>query len=633
MIANGSYGIQICSIALVVLLFYLCLRRKSLGLKSTQVYFTMLLISIICLFLDVGTKWGTTHYDLFNGLAAEVFFRSYMAALVWVAFYGFFYVIHLMSIPITVRKKMQISMSIGVTIATIATYVLPLYEDTSGPVLILGGPAVYSVYFFVATFVTGTIFFTVAHRSQLSQRSLIAITIWIGIWAIVSIMQAVNMTEPITGFAIALGLTVVFAELENPEGFLDRETGVFNAHALLDYMNQFYLENESFSGVDIMLELRERDFNRNQKKAFLSVLGSRLEKIPEAIVFRNVGDEFIVIFKDNEKLMRALPDVKAAIENPISSLPPEITYKPFYLLFPDSRVAGSAEEIFRFHGYFHNTDYDSDTVVIDQTVVDEMSHDLYIRNMISEAIEDGRVEIYYQPIFSIEEGKFTCAEALARIRDKEGNIIMPGVFIPIAEESGMILKLGQIVFESVCRLIRDKDITGLGLSFIEINLSVAQCEQKTLAANFQKIIKTYKVDPRRINLEITESGTLSARKVLINNMNTLIKSGVHFSLDDFGTGQSNLDYIMNMPVQTVKFDRTLTQSYFENERKKFVFQAIARMVKDMGLDIVCEGVETKDQFEEISSLDVDYIQGFYFSRPLPEKEFLYFVKVHNTEAI
>ncbi|MBO6215600.1 MAG: hypothetical protein J6N76_08765, partial [Lachnospiraceae bacterium] len=74
MIANGSYGIQICSIALVVLLFYLCLRRKSLGLKSTQVYFTMLLISIICLLLDVGTKWGTTHYDLFNGLAAEVFF-------------------------------------------------------------------------------------------------------------------------------------------------------------------------------------------------------------------------------------------------------------------------------------------------------------------------------------------------------------------------------------------------------------------------------------------------------------------------------------------------------------------------------------------------------------------------------
>jgi EAL domain-containing protein (putative c-di-GMP-specific phosphodiesterase class I) len=142
-------------------------------------------------------------------------------------------------------------------------------------------------------------------------------------------------------------------------------------------------------------------------------------------------------------------------------------------------------------------------------------------------------------------------------------------------------------------------------------------------------MENYGVQPSMINLEVTESASIQTRNVFMQNMNRLLDYGVSFSLDDFGNGESNLNYIVDMPVQIVKFDRDMTKSYFEKSKGKLVMETATGMILDMGLKIVSEGVETIKQLEAMKKLGVQYIQGFYFSRPLPKDEFLKFIKEKN----
>ena len=143
------------------------------------------------------------------------------------------------------------------------------------------------------------------------------------------------------------------------------------------------------------------------------------------------------------------------------------------------------------------------------------------------------------------------------------------------------------------------------------------------------VMEKYQVKPSQINLEITESASVSEKMILQENMRKLMDYGVKFSLDDFGTGQSNLNYIVEMPVDIVKFDRNMIVSYFENGKAKYVMDAAMHMIHGMELQIVSEGIETREQFDTMKDLGISYIQGYYFSKPLPESEFLQFLSEHH----
>jgi EAL domain-containing protein (putative c-di-GMP-specific phosphodiesterase class I) len=297
----------------------------------------------------------------------------------------------------------------------------------------------------------------------------------------------------------------------------------------------------------------------------------------------------------------------------------------------DSEELGSPASIFALANYAFNTGVDSsgEVIYLDDSKVKEALEFEKTKKEIISAMKQDRVVVFFQPIWSVKDKKFVSAEALVRIRKNDGTIIPPGVFIPVAEETGHILELGHIVFEKVCKFIRDKEPKKLGIEYIEVNLSVKQCEQRELSNLYQGIIQKFGVDPKYINLEITESSSIEIRQNVLDNMNELIRFGIEFSLDDFGNGQSNLDYIIDMPVAIVKFDRQMTQSYFTNERARLVMQSIVKMVHEMKLRIVAEGVEHKEELEELERIGVEYIQGFYFSKPIPEAEFLQFIKKHN----
>ena len=205
----------------------------------------------------------------------------------------------------------------------------------------------------------------------------------------------------------------------------------------------------------------------------------------------------------------------------------------------------------------------------------------------------------------------------------------PEVFIPIAEQRGYILTLGRAVFTNVCRFIREQNLEKSGFEYIEINLSTVQCMQERLSTVLVSIMKEYSISPAFINLEITETAAIQSEKTLMRNMQRLIQLGVAFSLDDYGSGYSNLDYVIRMPFNLVKLDKLLLWSSFENEKTKVLLETSGEMCKKMHLKIVAEGVETKEQALYLEDRGVQYLQGYYFSKPVPEDAFIQIV-ANNT---
>ena len=314
-----------------------------------------------------------------------------------------------------------------------------------------------------------------------------------------------------------------------------------------------------------------------------------------------------------------------------SGVPDESTIEfpaSLFILFPDTLIVDSMGEIMTIRRMLYSENRNITTSLVsyvNRKILEDMWHRDVVMGEIIQALDEDRVEVFFQPTYAAKEERFVSAEALARIKNRDGTYMPPNVFIPVAEETGLISRLGRRVFEKVCVFLRDNDIQRLGIGWLEVNLSVIQCEERNLAEHYLEIMKHYGVQPRLLNLEITETGSVSAKNTLLKNMNQLIAQGVSFSLDDFGNGHSNLNYMIDMPVSAMKLDTHMIQGYFTEPRARVVVQSTIRLAHELGLSVVAEGVESRGQFDEMVRLGVDYIQGFSFSKPLPADEYLKFV--------
>ena len=248
--------------------------------------------------------------------------------------------------------------------------------------------------------------------------------------------------------------------------------------------------------------------------------------------------------------------------------------------------------------------------------------------IIDRAIMNNYLSVYYQPIYSVKEDNFHSAEALIRLNDPEHGFISPAVFIPVAEKTGAIHKIGAYVLEEVCKFIASPEFAASGLEYIEVNLSATQCLRRNLTDEIMYLMAKYGVTPKQLNLEITETAECYSQDRLLSNIMSLYNRGFSFSLDDFGTGYSNLLRMASLPLTIIKLDRTFV-CMDEDPKFHCVITNMVSLFKQMGMQIVVEGIETKEMIDNFSNLEVDYIQGFYFSKPLPKDDFVDYVRNYN----
>lgn len=235
-------------------------------------------------------------------------------------------------------------------------------------------------------------------------------------------------------------------------------------------------------------------------------------------------------------------------------------------------------------------------------------------------------KVYYQPIYSIKENKVVAAEALLRLFDVELGEIPTEEFVYVAEKNGKIIELGQNVLRQVCEFLQRQTKESFEIRYIQINLSIFESLREELPYEMEEILAEYGIEPEKINLEIKESALKKKDNVLTRNMEKLLEKGVHFSLDDYGTGASALTYIINFPFQIVKIDRDVLWNAMEDEHAMMALCASINMIKDMNMKIVVEGVESQEVAERLKKMGCDFLQGYYFSKPMPEEEFLDYLK-------
>jgi diguanylate cyclase (GGDEF)-like protein len=259
------------------------------------------------------------------------------------------------------------------------------------------------------------------------------------------------------------------------------------------------------------------------------------------------------------------------------------------------------------------------SVVFDESIRFADAGRIDLESGLRRALDRGELALEYQPIFSQRAGAFVGAEALLRWRHPQRGLVPPGQFIPLAEQTGLIVPIGRWVLEQACReaLTWPAGDGQARAPFVAVNLSARQFGQRDLAGVVASILRGAELDPARLVLEITESVTMEETDESLETLLALRRLGVRVFLDDFGTGYSSLSYVRRFPIDALKVDRTFVAALGQAGDDGAILTAVERMADALGLDVVAEGVETQDQARRLQLLGYDLAQGFHFARPQP----------------
>jgi diguanylate cyclase (GGDEF)-like protein len=246
---------------------------------------------------------------------------------------------------------------------------------------------------------------------------------------------------------------------------------------------------------------------------------------------------------------------------------------------------------------------------------------LALQTSLRYALEREELEVYYQPQVNLKTGEIFGAEALVRWQHPERGLVLPSKFIPIAEETGLIVPIGEWVLYTACKQVKVWQNSGFPSLQIAVNLSSRQFSQLDLRHRLVQIIINTGIEPKYIELELTESMLVQNTEVAIRRLNALKALGVKIAIDDFGTGYSSLSYLQQFPFDVLKIDRCFIRNITENTSNAAITEAIIAMAKNLNLKLIAEGVETEDELSFVCQHQCDGMQGYLFSRPVPVQEF------------
>jgi len=241
---------------------------------------------------------------------------------------------------------------------------------------------------------------------------------------------------------------------------------------------------------------------------------------------------------------------------------------------------------------------------------------LTLENSLRKAVENEELVAYYQPQVDLRTGEITGVEALVRWQHQKFGLVPPDKFIPLAEETGVILEIDEWMMKTACRQIKNWEREGIANIRVAVNLSTRQFRQKNLTEKVAQILNDSAVQPKNLCLEITENEVMHNIETTVEILQALKKMGVLLSLDDFGTGYSSLSYLKRFPIDILKIDRTFVNGIPSDRDDTAISTAIVVLAHSMELQVIAEGVEKSEQIAFLQSLQCDEIQGFYFSRPL-----------------
>ena len=426
--------------------------------------------------------------------------------------------------------------------------------------------------------------------------------------------------------------------------YLEPLTGLPNRRLFNERLSEL-LEQTKASGKNFTLFYMDLDnfkmindtFGHSVGDLFLKEVAERLKQQldEKAILSRQGGDEFTLLLPDTrceeaavyasnmvEILSEAFhfkgEEIFTSLSIGISSFPADGEDAETLIKNADMAMYRMKEEGKNGYQFFTNE------------MNKKVSRKSKLANDLRKAIELGEFSIHYQPQILIDTGEIQGVEALLRWNHRQLGNISPAEFIPLAEETGSITKIGKYVLEQAC--IQNKAWQNAGLpSFrVAVNISARQFAQKDLVGLVAEALKVSGMSPQYLELELTETIYQNAQ-TSIDTMQQLKAMGVYLSIDDFGTGYSSLSYLKMFPIDTLKIDQQFTRNIETDPKDAALVRTIIRMAHDLELNVIAEGVETKEQLAFLKSENCNQAQGYFFNRPLPAKEIEEIYRTANTK--
>ncbi len=632
-------GVQIVSIAVLLCILIGFTGLRKLPILSTKWYNRFLYAGLINFIFEIGSLLTIYHIDEVPAWLNRLTHQLFMISLIGVMHCFLFFV------DMKGRNQKRYSNKEFYVRTLPFWFVVPIiiygeveyYVD--GMIRYSYGSMVTGTIIAVGIYILSYILLVFHFKSKLSEREFSTFIFSLSSLVIIAVVQALCPWLLLTSMGVALVAMNIFMTFENPREYADMEVvHAMNKNAFLTMVNEYVQRGKEFHIVSMTLtnsRILKDAKGYNATVEYMDDAAQYLLKYTDTkLIYHPKRDWVSVIFTDKKKYYAFIEEQRELFAQ--EGYEEHKSGKFFINILKCPEYAASVDEVVAVMDYVDKvkSDVKEKILHINETILDDKNYMKQIEAIVQNAIETDGFDVYYQPIYSNKEKRFVSAEALVRLIDTETlGYISPEVFIPIAEENGLICEVGNIVFRKVCQFISENNLASYGVEYVEVNLSGAQFMDEQLNQILSDYVKEYNVPPEFINLEITETASIAAGELLEYNMRRLKECRFKFSMDDFGTGYSNLAKIAYSDFDLIKLDKSLVWPCFGDgegqKESRIILDSSIDMILKLGKEVVAEGVETKEQVDYLTERGVKYLQGYYFSKPIPGQKYIEFMKEHQ----
>lgn len=627
---NLSFDCAAAFMFVMIIIWYF--NEKKVPLKSHRAFVALVSVSLSAALLEILSTLMARHMDAvgYNLFYNVLTLQTFAINLVSVAFA--YYILMLAHIDVAENRKYRILFLTGVVLDLIVVALNPVmhWAFTFENDKFVSNYASILLYGFDAVMIIVSIVVLLKNSHEIPFVHS-AVIIYNLIFSIIACVLQLVFYIPVLNFMIASICLTLYYYMQNPGAVIDPITRLFNRKLMGEYLQNKFMSGKRFGIITVAMDdfkFINKTYGVQNGDNLLYQIGVFIDSIRvQKTVFRFGSDQFcIVISKNPDDIGNVAEQIHERFRHPwYSETSSGIMMSASICCIEcpkDADSYGNLVEVMDYSISVAKKTKKGGIIYASDSEMDKIRDDKAIEKAVKLAMDRDELMVYYQPIFSVSKGVYNSAEALVRLHDDELGWISPEKFIPIAEKNGLIIEMGEIILEKVCRFIHDFKLSETTVEYIEVNISPVQLLQMNFFGRVKTIMEKYDVSPNQINFEITETASMGTMEVIENNINSLVEYGINFSLDDYGSGNSNIDYINRMPFSIIKLDKYIIWDAFENNKAGITLQYTIGMLNALNLLIVAEGVETAEMKDHLVDIGCHYMQGWYYSKAISDIDFI-----------
>ena len=489
------------------------------------------------------------------------------------------------------------------------------------------GPWYLLLYISALLHIAAAAIFVAVHRDAVSRRNLTALLAVFLLAAFGIAAQAVNPAVLMTGFGLSLSILAMYLTINNPCACMDSLTGLNDKQYLLRRMNELTDAHKAFHIITVyayQLDHMNKVSGVQSGDEFLRRAAEHMQEIAGRNVFRVTGKRFLLLtfsLREYEACLTSLRQVFHTQPDDAQAAP-----SPVILCgVVGAEKLGTGGLVLDYAEYLESLAARSggtEVIQNDRKNRDSFYYNKQVEQFLHRAIDEDLFEVYYQPVYSLHQQRFVTLEALSRLRHPTLGWISPDIFIRLAEKNRLISQITELQLRRVCRFLRENPALRASIANVKINLSPLDLIHSDGGSHLIRILDEDGLPYSCFQFEITETVATEYSVSLTRVAESFQAAGIGLCLDDFGSGYANLNTVMQLPFSVIKLDRSLLFHICTDKNAALFYQSIVSAFCRLGYRIIAEGVETQEEMELLRSWNVDMIQGYYFSRPLPPGDLL-----------